>query len=749
MLTSITIALILNSLTLTIALGLLILILWHDSRRLTNRYFAWFLLMMVTWASGSLLGRASALAGLQAAADYTRRDPVFIRTGLRLLELGFTSSSLALYLYVTVLTGNRSRVFQLLGVAGVTLLFLFHLTVYLLDAPVDYTVTVSGSLQYTFSPASTILFTLLNLITLGVAWQRFRRIQRPSLIFGIMLFCLGQLMALFSLRLRTLGIAEDSGAIATFIMAFAIVQYQIIQPLTGKTRQIEVVRDVGLVITSRVDLQNALQTIAAQATSLLRADASLVFLRGGEQDDVLILSAQYNFLDSFVGERLGLHEGLAGKVATERKPYMVRDYRREWKGVPDTAFALQRFGAVMGVPLIFDIQVVGVLLVISSAEGRLFDEEDIQVLNLLAPQAAVAIVNALLFQRQRDLTTQLEAAKNQLEAVLLSTNNPVIALNKRLHIIFANNAACTLLGDCSAEITNQNLRHLVPQSYLPPSPRQLFRDLQEHQSHVYELELAGKNYLCHITRMQQPEPGWVAVLNDVTSLKELDRLQRQMIELMTHQLKNPLMGAMVHLEELEELGDGNLNEEMVYDVQVIREQLDRMERLIKRILNRQRIQNRSARFEPVDLPQLVRAVVAEHKPLATSKHLKLDVEIKEPLPAISGDLERLTETISNLLDNAIKYTPPEGKIKVCLRADSGQVLLSVSDTGIGIPMEHQTRVFERFYRVEASGTEGVGGMGMGLSLTKAIVEEHNGKIWLESEPQHGTTFYVSLPATHS
>ncbi|MBZ0304792.1 MAG: GAF domain-containing protein [Anaerolineae bacterium] len=745
MLTSITIALILNGLTLTIALGLLIIILWHDSRRLTNRYFAWFLFMMVTWASGSLLGRAAALAGLQSASDFTGRDPVFIRLGLRLLEIGFTSASLALYLYVTVLTGNRSRVFQMVGLSSVMLLFLFHLMVYLLEAPADYLVTASGALQYSFTPASTALFTTLNLITLGVAWQRFRKIQRASLIFGIMLFCLGQLTALFSVRLRTLGVAEDAGAVATFIMAFAIVQYQIIQPLTGKTRQIEVVRDVGLVITSRVELQNALQTIAAQATSLLRADASLVFLRGGDQDDMLILSAQYNFLDVFVGERLGLHEGLAGKVATERKPFMVNDYRRDWKGVPDTAFALERFGAVVGMPLIFDVEVVGVLLVISGAEGRLFDEEDIQVLNLLAPQAAVAIVNALLFQQQRGLTTQLEAAKNQLEAVLFSTNNPVIALNKRLEVIFANNAACLRLGGCDQEITHQNLRDLVPPGYLPQNIRQLFKDLKEVHSHVYELEIEGKIYLCHITRMQQPEPGWVAVLNDVTSLKELDRLQRQMIELMTHQLKNPLMGAMVHLEELEELGSSYLTEEMEYDIQVIREQLDRMERLIKRILNRQRIQNRSARFDQVDLSQVVRLVVAEHKPLAASKQVTLEMDIPDTFPSVSGDPERLQETISNLVDNAIKYTSSEGKINVCLRLDSSHALLSVSDTGIGIPAEHQARVFERFYRVEASGTERVAGMGMGLSLSKAIVEEHNGKIWLESEPRQGTTFYVSLP----
>lgn len=747
MLTSITIALILNSLTLTIALGLLILILWHDAQRLTNRYFAWFLLMVIAWAAGSLLGRASALAGLESVAEVSRQDSSFTRAGLRLLEFGFTSSALALYLYVNVLSGNRTQLFRWLGIAGMALVVLFHLLLYITSAPIEYTVTRSGVLQYHFTSFSTFILSIMNVVTLGLAWQRFPKIQRASLMFGIMLFCFGQLMALFSLRLRTLGVAEDTGAIATLTMAFAIVQYQIIQPLTGKTRQIEVVRDVGLVITSRIDLQNALQTIAAQAANLLRADASLIFLRSGEAEPVWILSAQHNFPEVFVGERLGLHEGLVGKVAAERKPYMLNDYRRDWKGVPDTAFASQGFGAVIGVPLIFDVEVVGVLLVISGVEGRLFDEEDVQVLNLLAPQAAVAIVNAILFQQQRNLTSQLEVAKNRLEAVLFSTNNPVIAVNKRLEVVFANQAAAVLVADDAPDIKNQRLLNIVPKDYLPKHPRELLKNLKEHQSYVYELDIDGRTYLSHVTGMQQPEKGWVAVLNDVTSLKGLERLQRQMIELASHQLKNPIMAMIVHLDELEELDEGYLTDEMQNDVKVIRSQLERMNLLIKGILNLQRIQNRAMRRDSVDFSQLVRSVVAELRPLALSKQLKLEMEVAESLPQVVGDKEYLSQIVTNLVDNAIKYTPVTGQITVCTSVEDSTLLLSVSDTGIGIPLEHQAHVFDQFYRVEAPGTEQIGGTGIGLSLAKAIVEQHNGKIWLESEAQHGTTFYVSLPVT--
>ncbi len=745
MLTSLTIALILNGLTLTLALGLLILILWHDSHRLTNRYFAWFLLTMMFWAAGSLLGRAAALAGLESVSNLSGEDSEIIKGGVRLLELGFTSSALALYLYVAVLSGNRSRIFQAIGLVGVAGILVFHLMLYVLDAPLEYAVTASGVLQYEFSRASTFLFTIINTMTFALAWQRFRKIQRASLLVGVMLFCVGQLVALFSLRLRTLGIAEDTGAMATLMMAFAIVQYQIIQPLTGKTRQIEVVRDVGLVITSRIELQNALQTIAAQAANLLRADASLIFLTVPiDNAPMLVLSALHNYPSVFEGERLGFHEGLAGKVATERRPILMKDYRREWKGVPDTAFALQGFGAVIGVPLIFDQDVVGVLLVICGVEGRLFEEEDVEILNLLSPQAAVAVVNGILFKQQRDLASQLEVAKNRLEAVLFSTNNPVIAVNKKLEVIFANQAASLLAA--VPEMKNQHLFNLVPKGYLPQNLREMLKLIKGQHSYVYEVDIAGRTYLSHVTRMQQPEQGWVAVLNDVTSLKELERLQRQMIELTTHQLKNPIMGVLVHLDELEELGAESLNEDMRYDIEVIRTQMQRMSELIKGILNLQRVQNRAMHRESVEIPTLLQEVVNRLKPLALSKHLSLESEITQALPPIVGDKEYLSETISNLVDNAIKYTPPQGKIKVSASTDNGTVVVAVRDTGIGIPPEHQPHVFDQFYRVEAPGTELIGGTGIGLSLARAIVLQHHGKIWLESEPQQGTTFYVSLPA---
>jgi len=719
-------------------MGLLILLLWYDALRVTNLYFSWFLAMVMLWLGGSLFGRSMAIAG-----NYFP----YIEIGVFILQIGFTGATVALYFYAAVLTGNRTRVFQIFSIIATVILFVIQVFVVVIGTEPNYGRTTSGLLLYEFPQSTMLLFSTMNLAVLVLVWRGFRRIQRPALAFGIMLFSLGQLVSLVSPRLQTLAVAENAASLATFIMAFSLVQTQIIKPLAGQSRQIEIVRDVGAAITSRLRLKNVLQTVAAQAALFLEADACIIFLIEPNEPK-LELAAQYNIHDNLLGYRINLNEGVAGKVASDRKSVLISDYRNQWRETPDMPFAHDGFGSVIGVPLIFRDDVVGALLVINGLDARIFEPEDVQLLQLLAPQAAVAITNSRLFEAQQALTVELETAKTQLEAFLSSADNPVIALNRHMHIIFANEAAAKLIADDSPDLRGQFLLDIASQSYLPPDTANLLRDIRLQKSHIYELTIENHTYLAHLTRIQEPQKGWVVVLNDVTSLKELDRLQRQMIELTTHQLKNPLQGAMLHLDELEDLGDGILTEDMEYDLSVIWEQLKRMQRLIDGILSLERLQNRMTRTEQVDFTQIVQAATHTLRDLARAKQITLTVDIEDNLPIIVGDPKELTEVVTNLVDNAIKYTPDYGSIDVIACEDSESIMLKVRDTGIGIPDTEYQKVFERFYRVEQSGTELIGGTGMGLSLVKAIVDAHKGQIWIESSIGDGTTFFVTLPMLH-
>ncbi|NJL95220.1 MAG: hypothetical protein HC915_16630 [Anaerolineae bacterium] len=209
------------------------------------------------------------------------------------------------------------------------------------------------------------------------------------------------------------------------------------------------------------------------------------------------------------------------------------------------------------------------------------------------------------------------------------------------------------------------------------------RDLRKDRAHLYELVIEEKTYLCHLTRMKSPERGWVAVLNDVTSLKELERLQHQMIELTTHQLKNPLQGAMLHLDELEDLGSGRLTPAMQDDIQMVRDQLQRMHHLIRSTLNLERLMNRDAlNLEQVDFVQVARGVADDFIALAQGKGLTLSFEAGVDSALVLGDVQQLREAVVCLLDNAVKYTPNAGCVNVVVEQEKQVVLLQVGDTGV-------------------------------------------------------------------
>jgi signal transduction histidine kinase len=237
----------------------------------------------------------------------------------------------------------------------------------------------------------------------------------------------------------------------------------------------------------------------------------------------------------------------------------------------------------------------------------------------------------------------------------------------------------------------------------------------------------------------------VAVLNDVTQLKELDRIKSEMVRMTSHDLKNPLQAAMANLELLQDDLIGVANEEVWESVMVIDKQLQRMERIIRGILDLERVKSGSLSLEMCHPQRIVQNALYEMRERATDGKITLHSDVDDDLPEFACDVEQFERAIINLVENAIKFTPPDGSVTVRATRDGQGLLFKVEDSGVGIEAENQTRVFDRFYRANQKGMEHVTGSGLGLSLVKAVVENHRGKVWLESEPNAGTTFFVSIP----
>jgi len=234
-------------------------------------------------------------------------------------------------------------------------------------------------------------------------------------------------------------------------------------------------------------------------------------------------------------------------------------------------------------------------------------------------------------------------------------------------------------------------------------------------------------------------------MQDITQFKEMEQLRTDMILTASHELRNPINLTSSALELLEQ------NLEAPSTLQ--REALDlaklgieRASTLISDLLDLERIERRAGmRPGRCDCALLLSSLGSEFRLWAQNYDKAVQMRVPDTPLLVWGDEHLLQRVVSNLVDNALKYTPPGGCITVDACAKAGQVILTVSDTGPGIPLEAQPHVFERFYR-QSDQPDSVEGTGLGLTIVKSIVEQHGGRVWVTSQPGQGSTFTVSLPA---
>jgi len=238
----------------------------------------------------------------------------------------------------------------------------------------------------------------------------------------------------------------------------------------------------------------------------------------------------------------------------------------------------------------------------------------------------------------------------------------------------------------------------------------------------------------------------VIVLHDNTDLRRLERVRRDFVANVSHEFKTPLTAIQGFAETL--LG-GALEDEKNRRrfLEILLEHSRRLARLTDDLLELSQIE--AERFEleirPFQVNELLESCMETTRLRAVEKRLALSVECAPGLPPIAGDRRRLGVVLQNLVDNAVQYTPSGGRIKVLARCEDNEVLLTVSDTGIGIPKAEQARIFERFYRVDTARSREAGGTGLGLAIAKHIVEAHGGRIWVESELGQGSSFHFNVP----
>ncbi|MCL7410569.1 MAG: ATP-binding protein [Methanosarcinaceae archaeon] len=230
-------------------------------------------------------------------------------------------------------------------------------------------------------------------------------------------------------------------------------------------------------------------------------------------------------------------------------------------------------------------------------------------------------------------------------------------------------------------------------------------------------------------------------------LKLLDDMKNEFLSNVSHELKTPLVSIKGYSELMCDESLGALNEKQKKAMEVVSRNSKRLSNLIDSLiyLTMEKAKKIEFRFDLIQIVDIIKQAVADVHPIIEKKGLTIITDMPDELPKVNGDTDRLTEVIINLIDNAVKFTPKGGEITITACEKPEIIHITVKDTGVGIPKDATSKLFERFYQVDASSTRRYGGTGLGLYIVKSIVEMHNGQIWVESEEGNGTTFHILLP----
>jgi len=350
---------------------------------------------------------------------------------------------------------------------------------------------------------------------------------------------------------------------------------------------------------------------------------------------------------------------------------------------------------------------------------------------------------ARLDQTIRTLTEE----RNLSSAILGSMVEGVAVVNASERVLFSNPSFASVLGLGSPPQPGSGLVEVVRQTELIEAVRKVLAGEARVESEIVTGTLRQHFFAATVAAVRTTQAnGAVVVLHDITDLRKLERVRRDFVANVSHEFRTPLTAIQGFSETL--LG-GAMNDPQNRDrfLGIILEHARRLARLTDDLLMLSKMDADRLELELRRLPveQLVAGCVETAQPRAVEKDLRLSVNLGQKLPDIAGDRRRLTEVLQNLLDNAIQYTPAGVQIMVSAERHDGDVVFTVSDTGIGIPQADQPRIFERFYRVDVARSREVGGTGLGLSIAKHLMEAHGGRLWVESEVGQGSQFHFSVP----
>lgn len=493
----------------------------------------------------------------------------------------------------------------------------------------------------------------------------------------------------------------------------------------------ELLIEVSRQFATTLELDEVLGTVLSLTVRSVGAQKGSIFLLDSSGRVIRSILARGNLAPEVKQHAVArlMDKGFAGWAYRNKQADIIRDTEQDdrWHVFPDDTLVTR---AAMVVPLIRREQVIGIVTMMHS-EPDSFNSEQLTFLEAVAAQAASAVENAALY-------TRVNNERSTLRALIASVHDAILVTDRNDRIILANPAARTalalredVLGKPYAEALNEP--ELVA-----------FYDAASGSSQTMkEIELGdGRVFSCSLVQVN--EVGQLLGMHDITTFRNLDNLKSEFVAHVAHDLKAPLSVMYGYVKFLAELPDMGADEKVF--VEKIIDSIHRMRGLIDNILDLGRIEmGIESELEITTIGSVVKEAAQGMEGLAAEKRVTLATDIADGLPYINAAPVRLGQAVSNLIGNALKFTPEEGKVTVRAALQGGQVVVEVQDTGPGIPPAMQAKLFQKFSKLGQKATRQNEGHGLGLAIVKSVVEAHAGRVWVESHVGEGSTFAFSLP----
>ncbi len=492
-------------------------------------------------------------------------------------------------------------------------------------------------------------------------------------------------------------------------------------------------------IVSNLDLDELLNHLVTTLRQIADCRACVIFLL--DEDQALLEIKAAAGLKALWAKtaRLKVGQGAAGKAVAQKRTIYIPDTQQD----PDYIFFDRAVRSLIVVPLIHGDNVIGTIN-LDHSEPDAFGKVQERLLTVAAAQAAIAIEHATLFN-------QIRSEEQNTRAIIQHMADGLLLIGPTGTIKRVNPTLAMMLGLDPNEIIGQNAhaQDLDPRLAAVCAPTTI-----KARTGVLtnEVTIPGPKprvlqiFATTITDKQDQPMGEVRVVHDITKERELEKMKDDLMSTVTHELRTPLFSirGFVHILLDDDPPDAETQREFL---KIIEREASQLADLVTHLLDSNKLSTDLVKIEEKSIQpiEIINQAILKLQGFAHNEKVNLISQIPPALPRILGDPQRLERVLTNLVGNAIKFTPPGGSVTITAQADQAYLTIIVADTGIGIPEADLPHIFSKFYQVEGHYEQAGPGSGLGLHISKQIIEAHNGKIWAESKPNQGSTFFVQFP----